>query len=38
MTTTEQFLLYLVEKRRFIKAEGWYMTYEAWRWIRGYSN
>ena len=38
MTTTEQFLQYLAERARAVKREGWYWTYPAWRWIRGFTD
>lgn len=38
MTTTEQFLQYLAERARWVRTEGWFYTYENWRWIKGYRH
>ena len=37
-STTEQYLLYLEERRRHLREEPWFYGYAAWRWIRGYGD
>jgi len=38
MSTTEQYLEYLAQRRRHLRTEPWFYRYAVWRWVRGYAD